>query len=250
MNVISRVFLVCSLGFVFVTFQGEAKEQVLFFEKIEPDAIRTVKLEIIGNQVSGSDIWQPTDGHGASGSLNGTIEGDRIHAKYDYFIEGSEQSEERIFKLQGDKLFIGEGELMDPEDNGHLVLKNAKNVTFENSLARVSVTEPAIGSPDRKAIMDAMRVPVAKQIGQPVEFTGIVRAAKDWASFSGNVATKDGKSPKQEDAQIALEMDFFALLKQTSSGGWEVKHSGFAGDIGVIEEAKSLNPKAPWVLFQ
>ena len=47
-----------------------------------------------------------------------------------------------------------------------------------------------------------------------------------------------------------LELDFFALLKKDGEGNWGVVHWGFAGDIGVSEEAKEKFPEAPWVLFQ
>ena len=109
--------------------------------------------------------------------------------------------------------------------------------------------EPKAGSAERKAIMDAMRAPVSKQIGKPVTFTGQVRVVGSWARFHGNVAPTDGKPPKSEDAKFALDLDFFALLRKTDAGGWEVLHHGFAGDIGVMEAAKEKFPKAPRALF-
>lgn len=109
--------------------------------------------------------------------------------------------------------------------------------------------EPKPGTAERKAIMDAMRAPVSKQIGKPVTFTGQIRVVGSWARFHGDVAPTDGKPPKSGDAKFALELDFFALLRKTDNGGWEVLHHGFAGDIGVMEEAKAKFPKAPRALF-
>jgi hypothetical protein len=112
------------------------------------------------------------------------------------------------------------------------------------SFARAEVYEPKPGTTERKAIMDAMRVPVAKQVGEPVEFTGTVKVSGAWARFEGNVGTKSGKPPKKEDARFDLELDFFALLRN-EKGEWKVLSWGFAGDIGAYEEAKKKFPKAP-----
>ncbi len=109
--------------------------------------------------------------------------------------------------------------------------------------------EPKPGSAERKAIMDAMRAPVSKQIGKPVTFTGQVRVVGAWARFLGNVAPTDGKPPKSEEAKLALDLDFFALLRKTDDGGWEVLHHNFAGDISLMEKAKEKFPKAPRALF-
>jgi hypothetical protein len=112
------------------------------------------------------------------------------------------------------------------------------------------VTEPKIGSPERKAIMDAMRPEIMAHVGAPVLFTGDVRVCGEWARFQGNVTTKDGKRPKNEEAAADLELDFFALLCKDSAGAWQLLHHGFAGDISVGEEAQAKFPDAPSALFQ
>jgi hypothetical protein len=155
-----------------------------------------------------------------------------------------------VFKLDGDRLLIGEGELVDRKGNGKLTLKNPDIVEFTTVLKRVEVTEPKPGTPERKAIMDAMREPVSEHVGKGVIFTGSVRASGAWARFQGNVKTADGEAPKNEDAAADLELDFFALLRKDADGVWEVQKWGFAGDIGVREEAREKFPKAPWVLFE
>lgn len=117
----------------------------------------------------------------------------------------------------------------------------AKNAAF---------TEPKPGTPERKAIMDAMRVPVSKHVGKAVTFTGNVRVSGNWARFQGNVAPTDGKAPKDENVAAELDLDFFALLRKDAEGVWRVKHWGFAGDIGVSETAREKFPNAPQALFE
>ncbi|MBK8565202.1 MAG: hypothetical protein IPN76_18135 [Saprospiraceae bacterium] len=66
--------------------------------------------------VTGSFSWQPFEQHGADGTLTGKQEGDLLKVTYDYTIEGSNQQEEKIFKLAGDQLQEGSGELMEGEE--------------------------------------------------------------------------------------------------------------------------------------
>jgi hypothetical protein len=110
-------------------------------------------------------------------------------------------------------------------------------------VSRAEVYEPKPGSPERKGIMDALRVPVSKHIGKEVIFTGEVKASGDWARFGGNAAVKDGKPPKT-DAAIDLEFDLFALLRK-EKGEWKVLSWGFSGDISAYMEAKKKFPGAP-----
>src|SRR5687767_7442006 len=93
------------------------------------------------------------------------------------------------------------------------------------------VYEPKAGSPERTAIMEAMRGPIFRKVGKRVTFTGSVRVAGDWARFQGDVAPSDGK-PAKGDVATELEFDFFALLRRDGQT-WRMLHSGFAGDIGV-----------------
>ncbi len=117
-------------------------------------------------------------------------------------------------------------------------------LTFAMCFARAEVFEPKPGSPERKAIMDAMRGPISKHVGKEVQFTGSVKISGTWARFEGNVAPKDGKPPKSEEAQGELELDFLALLRN-DKGEWKVLFWAFAGDISAYEEAKKKYPQAP-----
>ena len=227
-----------------------AETQVLFFAKeTKVDSTRIALSIENGEKVSGTKVWQPKNEHGARGYLEGIVNGDVIQALWSYEIEGSEQSEEMVLKLEGDKLLIGEGELVEG-GNGRMNLKEPNSVAFTTSLKKVPVTEPKIGSPERKAIMDSMRAPVTDYASKAVKFTGSVRQIGSWARFTGSVAPADGKPVKVEGIAADMELDFFALLQKDAEGNWQTLHWGFAGDTGVMEEARENFPKAPWPLFE
>ena len=55
-------------------------------------------------------------------------------------------------------------------------------------------TTPAAGTPLRKELMDALRVPVERHLGQPVMFkVGTLRVSGGWAFFVGNAIQPNGK---------------------------------------------------------
>ena len=229
-----------------------AEPQTLFFTQENAKEYTRIALTIEGDKVTGTQNWLPKqpDGHGAHGTISGTVRDGIIRVLYEYTIEGSEQSEEEVLKLDGDKLYIGEGQLLaDPKNDAHLKLEDASKVVFKKPLSKIPVTEPKAGTPERKAIMDAMRAPVSAEVGREVVFTGTVRVSGSWARFNGHVDPVGGK-PKNEDIAAEMELDFFALLQKDGKGSWKVLHQGFAGDIGVMEAAKENYPKAPWVLFE
>ena len=225
-------------------------DQTLYFAKSDKHETTTVMLIIKDGKVTGTHEWLPTEKDGTHGGISGTIKDGLITVIYSYEQEGAEQSQEQLYKLKGDTLLLGEGELVDPGNNGKLKIKDRTQMKFETVLEKLPVLEPKPGSPERKALMDAMRDPVSKKVGQPVTFTGIPKISGDWASFQGTVATTDGKPAKNVDAQEVLELEFFALLQKTEDGGWKILFSGSSGDISVREEARMKNPKAPWPLFQ
>lgn len=229
---------------------AKAESRALFFAKETDKEYTRIALSIDDDQkVYGTKVWQPKGEHGASGTLEGIVNGDVIQVVYDYTIEGSEQSEEMVLKLDGETLLIGEGELEDA-GNGRLNLKEPNKVSFTTALKKVTVSEPKPGSPERKAMMDAMRGPVSDYAGKPVTFTGKIRAMGSWARFFGSVAPADGKKVAVEGIAADMELDFVAILKKDADGNWTAPHWGFAGDTGVLEEAKEKFPKAPWPLFE
>ena len=227
-----------------------AEPQMLFFAKESAKESTRIALTIDGDKVTGTQVWQPKEGHGSRGFLDGIITGGGIiQVLHQYEIEGSEQSEEEVLKLDGDKLYIGQGELVDGGNN-RMNLKEPNKVGFPTFLTKVKVIEPKAGTPERKAIMDAMRVEVNEHAGKPVTFTGSVLISGAWARFQGSVAPTDGKPPENPSAAADLELDFFALLNKNADGKWQIKHWGFAGDSSVSLEARDTFPKASWVLFE
>lgn len=245
----SRILLVSLFSFLISPLAGAGDEVVTrFFELRDSGVDHTLSLTFDGDQVYGQQIWQPKEKDGARGYVDGKREGDRVVVTYQYTIEGSDQSEEQIYLLEDDQVRVGQGELVDPKNDGNLVLKDPSALTFDTVLKEVAVSEPAPGTAERKAIFDALRQPVSAEISKPVIFTGELLQAGDWVRFQGDAAPKDGQAPSDPDAQFALDLDLFALLKR-ENGQWVVVYYGFSGDIGAREEAREQNPEAPWVLF-
>lgn len=112
-----------------------ASETLCFEEKVGKD-LTTVKLTIEGDSVIGSMEWLPWEKDQARGTLKGKKNGNEIIANYDYMIEGSNQSEEKIFVLEGDKLLVKSGELEDK--NGKLVMKDPAKATVGQTLTKVA----------------------------------------------------------------------------------------------------------------
>jgi len=220
-----------------------------YFEHRDREGLHTLALQIDGDQVFGRQEWRPKERDGAYGTIEGRIEEGLLTAVYSYTIEGSEQTEEQVFRFEPEGLVMGRGELEDPKFDGNMVLKDPSKLKFDTRFKEVKVTEPAPGSAERKAIMDALRGPVSQQIGKPVIFTGSISMIDGWATFSGNADPRDGKVPADLDAQFDLDLDLFGLLKK-EEGQWVVKYHGFSGDIGAMEEAAVENPDAHWALFQ
>jgi hypothetical protein len=97
---------------------------------------------------------------------------------------------------------------------------------------------------ERKLILDALRLKVSIQIGEPVEFKGTVKVMGSWAKMSGNVFTKSGNEPKDAEAKGLLELDYAALLRKEGDE-WKVLYHGFAGDVGPEIEMRKKFPDVP-----
>ena len=94
-----------------------------------------IKLLVIGNEVTGSYDWIPADKDSARGTLTGTMDNKIITAIYDYVIEGSNQKEEMIFKMEVNQLLVKRGEL--EEVDGLLKLKNPDEAKFSEVIPRI-----------------------------------------------------------------------------------------------------------------
>lgn len=88
---------------------------------------------------------------------------------------------------------------------------------------------PEKGSPERKAIMDALRIPVERDLKQKVVFVAEnFNVLGSWAFVSGTPQNANGGSPDYSRTQYADALDsgafdnnFFALLRKTA-GKWKV----------------------------
>ena len=110
------------------------------FLKAENKDTTTVRVRFLSNDdIRGEMIWQPWQKDGAVGSLTGKLNANReMELKYSYTIEGSRQTETKIMKIEGDKLSIKQGELIDPKNNGNLIFKDASKAVYKTVLTKVS----------------------------------------------------------------------------------------------------------------
>ena len=98
-----------------------------------------VSLMIDGTKVSGEMTWQPYEKDGAIGTLSGTkLDSGELELMYAYMIEGSNQTETKVMKIEGDRLLIKVGELLDPNNDGNLVYKDVSQASYTEILQKVA----------------------------------------------------------------------------------------------------------------
>lgn len=101
-----------------------------------------------------------------------------------------------------------------------------------------NVYTPAKGSAERKAIFDALRIPVERELKQKIVFAAEhFNVAGRWAFVGGDPQSSDGGRPNYRgtEYQEAIDADmfdnnFFAILKKTGTK-WKVVHY----DIGCTD---------------
>jgi hypothetical protein len=132
-----------------------------------------------------------------------------------------------------------------------LMSASALLVTLVPTMAapRDRIYSPKPGSSERRAIFNALRVPIAKHLKKPVLFSGSLNASKSgWAFFSGGALIDDGKDGRRlNDGGSNGEM--VALLRH-SSGKWRVMSWGFGGGMDATFDAMQKYPAAPRALFR
>lgn len=92
-----------------------------------------------------------------------------------------------------------------------------------------SVYTPEKGSPERKAILDALRVPVERDLKQKIVFVADnFNVQGSWAFVGGTPQSPDGGPPNfagtkyaEAEDEGAFDNNFFALLRKVS-GKWRV----------------------------
>lgn len=119
-----------------------------------------------------------------------------------------------------------------------------------------SVYSPAKGSPERTAILNALRIPVEKELKQKIQFSiETLKSNGAWAFLSGSPQNMKGGEPnyKGTEYQDAIDADMFgnnifALLKKTGKTWKVVKYE--IGCTDVCYEPWSANYKAPKAIFR
>ena len=117
------------------------------------------------------------------------------------------------------------------------------------------VYTPEKGSPVRKAILDALRIPVERELNQNIVFAAEnFNVSGSWAFLGGDPQSPGGGSPdyrgtpyqEAKDADM-FDSNFFALLKKTG-GKWKVVHYAI-GCTGVCYADWWRRYKAPKAIF-
>lgn len=104
-------------------------------------------------------------------------------------------------------------------------------VTLVFCFASIAIAQqvytPEKGSPERAAILNALRIPVEKKLKQRIVFvTDNFRVQGNWAFVSGEPRTPTGGKPNLKGTvfdghEDAFDDNFFGLLKKTG-GKWRV----------------------------
>jgi len=100
-------------------------------------------------------------------------------------------------------------------------------------------TTPKAGSPERKALMDALRVPVEKSLKQKVIFqVDSLKVLGNWAFMTGKPRTPKGsaidykKTSYREAIEAGAFDDWVCALFKKSNGKWKVvQHAIGATDV-------------------
>lgn len=97
------------------------------------------------------------------------------------------------------------------------------------ALAKDQIWTPKAGSVERRIVLDAARVPVEKDVGQPVVFAvRHLRVAEDWAFVHGVPERPDGrpidyaKTIYAEDVRSGTFSGHAAVLLARDGAGWRV----------------------------
>src|SRR5688572_12656367 len=102
-------------------------------------------------------------------------------------------------------------------------------VLLATSISAQSVYTPEKGSPERKAILGTLRIPVERALKQKVVFIADnFNVHGNWAFVAGTPQGANGEAPNYSNTNYAdavesgaFDNNFFALLKKTS-GKWKV----------------------------
>ena len=121
-------------------------------------------------------------------------------------------------------------------------------LTFSLAALAQGAQTPAKGSPERAAILSALRVPVERELKQKIQFSvEKFKVQGDWAFLGGARPNYKGTRYQQAINAGAFDNNFFALLRKTG-GKWKVVKYAI-GCTDVCYEMWWRDYKAPKALF-
>ncbi len=114
------------------------KDGTYCFSKLFNRDVTDIQLTILGSTITGVMNWLPYEKDSARGTLKGTKNAaGEFDLMYDYMIEGSQQTEIKVMKIENEKLLIKVGEL-DPNHDGHLIYKDVSQAKYSETLGKVA----------------------------------------------------------------------------------------------------------------
>ena len=100
--------------------------------------VTDIKLTITSNAVTGIMNWIPYQKDSARGTLKGNKNAaGEMDLMYDYMIEGNQQTETKVMKIEEGNLLVKTGQLLDPKNDGNLVYKDVTQAKYTEILEKV-----------------------------------------------------------------------------------------------------------------
>ena len=115
-----------------------SSETICFLKTEGPDSTK-VQLVLNGDKVTGIMHWMPAEKDGAYGTLAGKRVGDSIFVDYNFVIEGSNETESKIFILKPDRLIELSGEL--EQKNGKSVMAHPEKAKQRDVLLKADCSK-------------------------------------------------------------------------------------------------------------
>ncbi len=115
------------------------KDGTYCFSKRFNQDVTDVQLTILGSAITGKMDWIPYQKDSARGTLQGAVnDAGELDLMYDYMIEGNQQTETKVMKIEDGKLQIKIGELQDLKYNGNLTYKDVNQAKYSDVLTAVA----------------------------------------------------------------------------------------------------------------
>ena len=114
---------------------AQLADGIFCFKKELNKDVSNVQLVIAGNEITGFMNWVPYQKDSARGMLKGTKNAaGEFDLMYQYMIEGNQQTETKIMKIQNETLWIKKGELLDKNNDGNLVFQDFTQANYQESI--------------------------------------------------------------------------------------------------------------------